>query len=205
VLLYGEKPFVVSGFARPLELCICGFNGIVKMLARLAAVLSGIPRVERVMYPGLASHPAHLLAKTQRYGIRRMVTAASKRLDLDRNSAISGAVPGFLPGPPPPKKTKTRPITANRLKRGRRYGTQTNSYWWQAMHQARRVPLRLQRITDNSSRYCPTGLAAYPLKGVPTPTAWPTTTTGFNERAGGINASDFWSRIETRLRHRQGR
>ena len=45
---------------------------------RIAAFLEGHPKVERVIYPGLASHPQHALAKRQmrRYG--GMVTAVLK-------------------------------------------------------------------------------------------------------------------------------
>jgi cystathionine gamma-lyase len=40
------------------------------------------PKVERVIYPGLPSHPQHLLAKTQMSGFGGMVTAILK-VDLD--------------------------------------------------------------------------------------------------------------------------
>jgi cystathionine gamma-lyase len=48
----------------------------------LAGWLERHPRVERVMYPGLVSHPQHLLAKTQMDGFGGMVTAILKT-DLD--------------------------------------------------------------------------------------------------------------------------
>ncbi len=48
----------------------------------VAGWLERHPRVERVMYPGLASHPQHLLAKTQMDGFGGMVTAILKA-DLD--------------------------------------------------------------------------------------------------------------------------
>jgi len=48
----------------------------------VASWLERHPRVERVMYPGLASHPQHLLAKTQMDGFGGMVTAILKT-DLD--------------------------------------------------------------------------------------------------------------------------
>jgi cystathionine gamma-lyase len=44
----------------------------------VAGWLEGHPRVERVMYPGLASHPQHLLAKAQMDGFGGMVTAILK-------------------------------------------------------------------------------------------------------------------------------
>jgi cystathionine gamma-lyase len=48
----------------------------------LAGWLERHARVERVMYPGLVSHPQHLLAKTQMDGFGGMVTAILKT-DLD--------------------------------------------------------------------------------------------------------------------------
>jgi cystathionine gamma-lyase len=48
----------------------------------LAGWLERHPRVERVIYPGLVSHPQHLLAKTQMDGFGGMVTAILKT-DLD--------------------------------------------------------------------------------------------------------------------------
>ncbi len=43
--------------------------------ARVAAFLEAHPRVERVWYPGLASHPQHELAQRQMHGFGGMVTA----------------------------------------------------------------------------------------------------------------------------------
>ena len=43
--------------------------------ARVAAFLESHPRVERVWYPGLASHPQHELARRQMHGFGGMVTA----------------------------------------------------------------------------------------------------------------------------------
>ncbi|HVT13447.1 MAG TPA: cystathionine gamma-synthase [Fimbriimonadaceae bacterium] len=42
--------------------------------AKIAAYLEGHPRVERVRYPGLPSHPAHALAKRQMAGFGGMMT-----------------------------------------------------------------------------------------------------------------------------------
>jgi len=44
----------------------------------LAAMLEEHPAVERVFYPGLASHPQHELAKEQMSGFGGMVTVALK-------------------------------------------------------------------------------------------------------------------------------
>ncbi len=46
--------------------------------ARVAAWLEGHPAIERVYYPGLASHPQHALAKRQMRGFGGMVSAVVK-------------------------------------------------------------------------------------------------------------------------------
>ena len=46
--------------------------------AELAAWLTGQPQVERVLYPGLASHPQHALAKSQMRGGGGMISVALK-------------------------------------------------------------------------------------------------------------------------------
>ena len=46
--------------------------------ARIAAWLEGHPAIERVYYPGLASHPQHDLAKRQMHGFGGMVSAVVK-------------------------------------------------------------------------------------------------------------------------------
>ena len=46
--------------------------------ARVAAWLEGHPAIERVYYPGLASHPQHALAKRQMHGFGGMVSAVVK-------------------------------------------------------------------------------------------------------------------------------
>jgi cystathionine gamma-lyase len=46
--------------------------------ARVAAWLEGHPAIERVYYPGLASHPQHALAKRQMQGFGGMVSAVVK-------------------------------------------------------------------------------------------------------------------------------
>ena len=53
---------------------------------RVAAFLDGHPRVEKVIYPGLPSHPQHELAKRQMRGFGGMVSAVLR--DLDEAKAV---------------------------------------------------------------------------------------------------------------------
>ena len=46
--------------------------------AKIAAWLEQHPKVERVVYPGLASHPQHAVAKKQMCGFGGMITATLK-------------------------------------------------------------------------------------------------------------------------------
>lgn len=59
--------------------------------ATLAARLDGHPHVERVLYPGLASHPGHALAARQMRGFGAMLSIAV-RSEPDRQAQTAAAV-----------------------------------------------------------------------------------------------------------------
>ncbi|MBC7999097.1 MAG: cystathionine gamma-synthase [Leptolyngbya sp.] len=66
-----------------------------KNAAEVAKFLESHPAVERVLYPGLASHPQHELAKTQMRGFGGMVTFVVKG-GLDNAKKVMGATKLFV-------------------------------------------------------------------------------------------------------------
>ncbi|MCG8543030.1 MAG: PLP-dependent aspartate aminotransferase family protein, partial [Alphaproteobacteria bacterium] len=77
----------IGGIAGPFDsyLSMRGVKTLALRMARhcesaacIAAWLEGHPAIERVYYPGLASHPQHALAKRQMHGFGGMVSAVVK-------------------------------------------------------------------------------------------------------------------------------
>ena len=62
--------------------------------ARIAAFLEAHPKIDRVIYPGLASHPQHALAQRQMSAPGGMISAYLKG-DLDTARRFLGAVKVF--------------------------------------------------------------------------------------------------------------
>ncbi len=97
VLVVGDRPELaerlyflqnaVGGVQGPFDsfLALRGLKTLALRMARhcanaaaVAAFLEGHPKVERVYYPGLASHPQHALARRQMHEFGGMVTAVLK-------------------------------------------------------------------------------------------------------------------------------
>ena len=97
VLVVGDRPELaerlyylqnaVGGVQGPFDsfLALRGLKTLALRMARhctnaaaIAAFLEGHPKVERVYYPGLDSHPQHALARQQMHGFGGMVTAVLK-------------------------------------------------------------------------------------------------------------------------------
>jgi cystathionine beta-lyase/cystathionine gamma-synthase len=54
----------------------------------VAKFLSESPNVEEVIYPGLASHPQHELAKRQMTGFGGMISFRLKNAGLEKSNAV---------------------------------------------------------------------------------------------------------------------
>ncbi len=66
---------------------------------RLAEFLDGHPRIEKVFYPGLASHPSHEVAKSQMLGFGGLITFLVKDADWKETARVVDAaqIPRIAP------------------------------------------------------------------------------------------------------------